>query len=109
MNTSDELMLDFDKSLNKIEFYQRLQMLSRIFNFNVVNFNERKTRHGHHMVLTLDKKFYDEDIVFFQLFLGSDYRREAFNWLRVRSKVKQWNVLFKKKYDSKLKLISEEK
>lgn len=51
-----------------------------------------------------------QDIVFIQAIIGSDFKREVFNWVRVKKGLsKEWNVLFKKKYDKDNNLISEEK
>lgn len=48
--------------------------------------------------------------VLIQLALGSDYRREIFNYKRVWSKKipPRWNLLFQSKYDHKGKRVSKE-
>ena len=70
-----------------------------------------ETNKGYHFYLKVktERKLTSKDVVVLQLALGSDYKRELFNWLRVRNgrTSKKWNVLFKCKYNSK-KRISEE-
>jgi hypothetical protein len=70
----------------------------------------KATAHGRHFTInfTTDKKLTDADIVFLQLLLFSDWKRELHNWLRVRSGCKKWNVLYRQKFDSKGRLISKE-
>lgn len=104
-----EIKLDMDEK-NK-SFFEDLALLSRFFNFRIKGIKAVKTRHGKHVRIWIDRVFEPEDIVFFQIFLGSDKKRELFNWLRVRSGCERWNVLFKEKYKfkkGKLELLSEE-
>lgn len=105
---SNELKLDFDKKFDRRGFFKRLHVLMKLFNFKIKINEEKKTRHGCHIRLWMSKKFENKDIVFFQLLLGSDWRREMFNYYRVLKNVKHWNVLFKRKYDSHMNLLSEE-
>src|SRR3989304_4479786 len=56
------------------------------------------------------KKMTKQDIIFLQAIIGSDFKREVFNWMRAKSGMgKEWNLLFIRKYNAKGELISEEK
>jgi len=111
MDMRYELKLDLDNPVDVVSVGKRFVVVKKFFQikpeFAIV---EKTTRHGRHVTITFDseKVLRDEDICFLQLLLGSDWRREMFNWLRVRSGCKKWNVLFKKKYNSKMQLISKE-
>jgi hypothetical protein len=106
-----ELKIDIDGKFNKREFNKRLDVIRRFLKFQRYDIDKSKTRHGYHIMLTFgcERKLEDKDIVFFQLMLGSDPNREMFNWLRVVSGCKRWNVLFKEKYNADGKRISHEK
>jgi hypothetical protein len=93
------------------EILKRLEMAIKFFQFKIFTIKSSKTKHGKHImiVFTSPKKITDADIVFLQLLLLSDWKRELFNWLRVRSDCKKWNVLYKQKFNSKGRLVSCEK
>jgi nicotinic acid mononucleotide adenylyltransferase len=82
------------------EVTNRMGMLRRFASISSYKVKETETAHGRHVQLTMFTRatYSDSDICFFQLFLGSDARRELFNWYRVRNGCKRWNVLFKRKY-----------
>lgn len=107
-------MIDIDGNFGKRkknELAKKLVLLSKYFKFEIENVIVKPTKRGWHVKIEIDKEFDDSDIVFFQLFLGSDWRRELFNWLRIKHGWKPYNVLFKQKYrfkDGKLILVSEE-
>jgi len=111
-----ELKLDFDfkpRSARKFgkEIADKLNFLKTFFGIRVIDVKVYETSKGLHLYISLysNVELTDEDIVVLQLALGSDYKRELFNWLRVRSndKFKHWNVLFKVKYKNG-KIISKE-
>lgn len=107
-----ELKIDIDeKRLDEKKTIDRLFLLNRFLQFKGIGILKKKTRHGHHLTVTFEtsRKLDDRDIVFLQLALGSDYKREMFNWLRVKSGCKKWNALFREKVNSKGKVISREK
>jgi len=56
------------------------------------------TTNGYHLVLGLDNEIDDLKAILMQALLGSDYRREACNLLRIERGCKDWNTLFKAKY-----------
>jgi len=111
-----ELKLDFDfkpKSTRKFgkEIADKLNFLKTFFGIRVIDVKVYETNKGLHLYIPIcsNVELTDEDVVVLQLALGSDYKRELFNWLRVRSrdKFKHWNVLFKVKYKNG-KIISKE-
>ena len=111
-----ELKLDFDfkpRSAKRFakEIANKLNFLTSFFGIRVIDVKVYETNKGLHLYISLysNVELTDEDIVVLQLALGSDYKRELFNWLRVRSKdkFKHWNVLFKVKYKNG-KIISKE-
>jgi len=106
------LKLDLDgKCAKRIEEVGvKLLRLAKFFQMSKYRITEKKSRHGRHVTITFMtlKTIRDEDLVFMQLYLGSHPDRELFNWLRVRSSVKQWNALFKRKFDSEMRQIGEE-
>ena len=67
-----------------------------------------RTSNGWHVYLTVANRMTQDDIVFLQLMLGSDYRREAYSYLRLHSGVRDWNFLFQRKYDGDHNIISKE-
>jgi len=109
------LMLDLDGKFGKRKknlLAKKLVLLSKYFNFEVKNLMVKPTKRGWHVRIEVDRELDDRDVVFFQLFLGSDWRREFWNWLRVKHNWKPYNVLFKEKYRFKGKnliLVSRER
>jgi len=105
-----ELKIDIDGKLNEKEIVKRLFLLQKFLQFKGIGIDKKKTKHGWHLRFgfTTERELDDRDIVFLQLFLGSDRNREMFNWLRVKSGCTKWNVLFKEKIDAKGKVISKE-
>lgn len=65
-----------------------------------------KTKKGFHIRLFIKNKMTDKDICFVQMAMGSDYKRESNNYVRVRNHEDNWNVLFSQKYASE-KLLGE--
>ena len=113
-----ELKLDFDfkpRSAKRFakEIANKLNFLASYFSISVTDVKVYETNKGLHVYISLysNVELTDEDIVVLQLALGSDYKRELFNWLRVRSndKFKHWNVLFKVKYKNGVIVSKEEK
>ena len=111
-----ELKLDFDfkpRSAKRFakEIANKLNFLASYFSISVIDVKVYETNKGLHLYISIysSVELDDRDIVVLQLALGSDYKREIFNWLRVRSrdKFKHWNVLFKVKYKNG-KIISKE-
>ena len=106
-----ELKLDIDRpKIPEKQLAERLMSLHRFLQFTNPQIVKRRTKHGWHIRIYFqtEQKLDNVDIVFFQLFLGSDGNREMFNFLRVKSGCKHWNVLFSGKVDAKGKLLSKE-
>lgn len=105
-----ELKLDLDNPVDIVSLGKRFVVVRKFFQITDHVIDEKPTKHGRHITIKFEtkKKLKDEDICFLQLLLGSDWKREMFNWLRVRSGCKRWNVLFKKKYSHKMRLLSRE-
>ena len=106
------LKLDLDKpnTIMWAEQNHRLIVIEKFFRMKDIYTETKLTKHGTHdtITFTTDKKLTDYDLVFLQLMMLSDWKRELFNWLRVRSGCKKWNVLYKQKYNNKMRLISRE-
>lgn len=98
-----ELKIDIDKK-DKREFMERFTAFYRYFKPKVVSYDIRETRKGYHVRLIVDFPFRysDVDIVFLQLLLGSDWKRELLNYFRVKNGIPKWNVLFNKKFRVKV-------
>jgi len=94
-----ELKIDIDKK-DKRDFMRRYQALYRYFRFNLVDYEIAETRKGYHIRLIIDFPFKvtSEEIVLLQLLLGSDWKREMLNYLRVKNGIEDWNKLFNVKY-----------
>jgi len=112
MMTDADILLDIDKKdVNAKELAERMRFITMFTSFEFVKIDIYETRKGFHFYLWTDKpKPSAEDKVVIQLALGSDYRREIFNYLRIRITPlpKKWNVLFQSKYDKEGNKVSEE-
>ena len=104
-----ELKLDFDFKIFNLgefarDFVDKLRFLQIFYGIYLESIDIYETNKGYHFYLKVktERKLNNKDIVVLQLALGSDYKRELFNWLRVRrnQKFKRWNVLFKSKYEN---------
>jgi len=98
-----ELKIDIDKK-DKREFMERFTAFYRYFKPKVISYDIKETKKGYHVRLSIDFPFdyRDEDIVFIQLLLGSDWKRELLNYFRVKNGISKWNVLFNKKFRIKI-------
>jgi len=103
MNTYT-FLVDIDykpKDLQKFvdEFVSKLEFVGDILRIYFDEVEVYETVKGIHIYIyaSSERKISDGEIVVIQLALGSDYKRELFNWTRVISnpKPKRWNVLFK--------------
>jgi len=64
----------------------------------VVNVKIHHTVNGFHARLVCDNEIDDIKTIFIQALLGSDYRRELCNLLKIERGSKNWNTLFKQKW-----------
>lgn len=70
----------------------------------------RSTARGYHIFLEIEGEYTSFDLCFLQMALGSDYKREVFNYMRFKNSLsKDWNLLFSKKVDEKGNILSVEK
>jgi len=80
---------------------EKMVFLEDVFGLKFINVDVYETGKGLHIYFKVEteRKLKNTDIVVIQLALGSDYKREIYNWLRVRNggNVKYWNKLFKVK------------
>jgi hypothetical protein len=69
--------------------------------FDFAKSSIHRTHKGFHIRLALLGNHSDAEVCFLQCALGSDFHREALNWMRVKRGEKSWNVLFKMKFRTK--------
>ena len=98
--------------------WKRLKIVKKMLDLSIDFEQSRwaKTKHGYHIYLFLKNVLDEKAICFIQCAMGSDYRRELFNWMRILRgtwKRRTFNVLFTKKFavdwKGRLILSSEEK
>jgi DNA primase catalytic subunit len=90
------LKLDLDGKNGFTDFLDRLWLL-RGFGLAPKKVLVYHTENGYHVRMYCDNNIDDKTACFMQLALGSDYRREVFNWLRIERGCKNWNLLFGRK------------
>lgn len=95
------LKIDIDRKrkVDKLarNIVNRIKPILRYASISIADIRAYETRRGYHIELEIDAPLLDnKDIVFLQLLLLSDWKREIFNWLRVRSseQLTSWNILF---------------
>lgn len=103
------LMCDYDGEI-PADVGARLEFVVRAFRLVVEWYRLDRTRHGYHMIVVCRNRYEVEgmrplDIVLAQALLGSDWKRETFNLIRVKSLSRfsplwrqRWNVLFHRHY-----------
>lgn len=110
----NEILLDIDfkdvkffkqlgKQLNTINYLSHIKPLSCVV---------YETNKGFHVYLKVSskQKLSQLDLMFFQGLLSDDYKRELFNWNRLKKNGDSENLLFYKKYSLVgHKLLSQEK
>lgn len=97
-----ELLIDIDykpKRWNRWceEFVSKLRFASINLGLEIGKVKVYETNKGLHIYIDVysELKLNSKDICFIQLLLGSDYKRELFNWIRIRGRYRgKWNVLF---------------
>jgi len=99
------LKLDCDRKLDRIRIADALSLLG----IKPLRASVFRTANGFHVYIHIKGSLTDMETVALQVILGSDYRRECFNLMRVRSnnfKDGSWNILFsRKKYAIKKKKL----
>lgn len=96
------IKLDIDKKTIALEQVERIDWCIAFFNLDIIDIRTRKSQSGNnHIELDLLNDINDYELVFLQLAMQSDFKRECFNLLRVSSEAfsnQSWNVLFRKKF-----------
>lgn len=94
------LYLDFDGAF-PARFMDRVTWCARVWRWSLVAVRIDKTRNGWHVVVGVAESVEPALVVAAQSILGSDYKREAFNLMRVQSLPhvspfwrERWNVLY---------------
>lgn len=103
------IKIDYDNKRISINQFERdLRNLMNLHNVKKVKYDYFKTRRGFHIYIHFPLNLEPKDVLLMQIFLGSDIKREFFNYQRIISgEIYNWNVLFKKKFIGGKK-VSEE-
>ena len=91
------LKLDLDGK-NGLDIFLQRMWIMKYLGLKPIDVKVYHTTNGYHLYLTLDNEIDNIKAIFMQLALGSDYRREVCNLLRIERGCKDWNILFKAKY-----------
>lgn len=91
------LKLDLDGKYGLSDFLKRIWIL-KYLGLRVVKVKIHHTVNGFHARLQCDNQIDEKTAIFMQLALGSDYRREVCNLLKIERGSKKWNMLFKQKW-----------
>jgi len=106
------LKLDLDGKNGLSLFLDRIWIL-KYLGIKVVKVKIHHTTNGFHARLVCDNHIEPVKAILIQALLGSDYRRELCNLLKIERGCKNWNILFKRKWKTdKLGqevLVSQEK
>jgi len=116
-----DYVIKLDLDCNELEFkdyINRFKIVLHIIGFiKLEDINVMQTKKGFHVYLAIESKkvvLLPSDLVCLQSLMGSDYKRECFNFLRVKSGLvldDSWNVLFNRKWgfkDGQKTLLSQE-
>jgi hypothetical protein len=99
-----EVLLDYD--MEEEEFMRdvpmRLQVVFGTLKFvNPKRVRVYQTKNGFHVYLNIYSKLVllPNDLCCLQALFGSDFKRECFNLVRIKTGMAYWNVLFSKKWE----------
>ena len=96
------IKLDIDKKRISLEDVERIDWHIAFFNLDCVDIRVYNSASGNkHIEIDILNDVNDYELVFLQLAMGSDNKRECFNLLRVSSEAfsnQSWNVLFRNKF-----------
>lgn len=96
-------MLKLDIDSKKVPDFDRIKTVVEMLDLEVKNAEVFTTKHGYHIYIDISR-IDDKQIPFIQMAMGSDYKREMLNQIRVKGRQgnppKFWNVLFIKKYSA---------
>lgn len=97
------IKLDFDgfkKAEHLFNFLIKKKFVISFFKLKIKNIEVYNTNRGYHVYIDVENKLELEDIIFIQAVMGSDFKRECFNWSRIKKPYMdktKINVLFKEK------------
>ncbi len=91
------LKLDLDGKNGLSLFLDRIWIL-KYLGIKVVKVKIHHTTNGFHARLVCDNHIEPVKAILIQALLGSDYRRELCNLLKIERGCKNWNILFKRKW-----------
>lgn len=91
------LRLDLDGKYGLSDFLKRLWII-KYLGLRVNKVQVHDTVNGFHLRLVCDNAIDPIKAILFQALLGSDYRREMCNLLKIERGSKNWNILFKEKW-----------
>lgn len=91
------LKLDLDGKYSLSNFLDRIWII-KYLGLRIKKVTIHDTINGFHARLTCDNEIDDVKAAFIQALLGSDYRRELCNLLKIERGCKNWNLLFKEKW-----------
>lgn len=78
----------------------RLDTVKHLTQLETKDTRFKKTKNGFHVYLYFKENLSDWQVLALQAILGSDWKREAINFRRLRQgSLKNWNVLFSEKID----------
>lgn len=95
----NKTLCDYDGHLPS-DLLERVSMVRSILSIRPHMLRIDKTKHGYHLVIVWSETLSKAETVAIQAILGSDYKRELLNLMRVRSKAKGkfceqfWNILY---------------
>lgn len=90
-----KLDLDSQEALN--EFINRIWIIKNLgLKVNTVECYD--TKHGYHLYLYLDNILTNFDILIIETLLGSDFKKQLYNYLKMKNGTENWDVLFEEKY-----------
>ena len=100
------IKIDIDKPRISTHDVNKILKVKSILGLDINSVKIEKSHSGnYHITFEVQNNLNDFEIVAIQAMMGSDYKRECYNLLRVASgkfKNKEWNILFKKKINIKL-------
>jgi len=99
------IKVDWDKKLiDDRDLYSlaKLSHFKTILGFTL----KRSTNNNWHLMIVIKEDIDDKELILWQMFLGSDVKREKMNFLRWLNgaKMSEWNILFTCKVSKKLNL-----
>ena len=96
-----QLKIDIDKKRISMQQANRIIKVKSMLGLDITNIIIQKSHNNnHHILIEIQNKVNDLELVCIQALMNSAYKREIYNLLRVHSgkfKRQEWNVLFIKK------------